>query len=123
MLYKVLVNGKSCHGGSDKYIWALPSMINNIWTPGEWNVFDGKMVICVSGLHVTEQPSLWWKDGCMVYEVEVDGELGGKDEEKSKFVYSRVRLLRQVKMINIAGGWKIEQNESKSSGWSDPIKE
>ena len=119
-LYKVLIGNQSCHGG--KYIWSLPSLSNDKWLPGDWNSVDGKLSLCSTGLHVTSKPSLWWKDGCTVYEVQIEGELGGKDEETSKFVYPRVRLISPVKMISIPGGWAIEQDEMKSSGWSDPIK-
>ena len=35
-LYKVLINGESCHGG--KMTWALPTMINDVWTAGEWQI-------------------------------------------------------------------------------------
>lgn len=119
--YKVLVGSQSCHGG--KYTWDLPSESSGLYTPSIWNTYVAKLELCSKGLHVTTNPSLWWKDGCTVYEVKVEGECGGKDEKKSKFVYPRVQLLRPVKMINIDGGWKIEQDEKKSSGWSEPFKE
>lgn len=128
MYYKVLVGGASCHGGL--YMWSLPTVTEHllgeqgltpIWKAGEWATFDGKTSLCSSGFHVTTNPSLWWKDGCIVYAAEVDG-IGGKDEEKSKIVVARVRLLHAVPMIKIDKGWQIKQDETKSSGWSDPEK-
>lgn len=118
--YKVLVNGKSCHGGT--LTWSLPTDDQ----PGEWHEQAGKIVICESGLHVTTNPVHWWKDGCTVYEVEVDGEIGGLDNErcveKCKVVVPKVRLIRAVNSLIIDGKWQIVQDESKSSGWSDPVK-
>lgn len=115
--YKVLVNGKSCHGGD--LTWSLP----NGDQPGDWHSVDGKIVLCENGLHVTTNPVHWWKDGCIVYEVEIDGEIGGRNDEKAKIVVPKVRLLRAVDSLIVDGKWKITQDESKSSGWSDPVKQ
>lgn len=115
--YKVLVDGKSCHGGD--LIWSLPTENN----PGDWQSVDGKIVLCSNGLHVTTNPVHWWKDGCTVYEVEIDGEIGGRNDEKAKIVVPKVRLIKAVNSLIIDGEWKIIQDESKSSGWSDPIKQ
>ncbi len=115
--YKVLVDGKSCHGGN--LVWSLPTETE----PGDWQSVDGDIVLCQNGLHVTTNPNHWWKDGCTVYEVEIDGEIGGRNDAKAKIVVPRVRLLRAVKSLIIDGEWKIIQDESKSSGWSDPIKQ
>jgi hypothetical protein len=114
--YKVLVDGKSCHGGN--LIWSLPT--DN--KPGDWHSVDGDIVLCQNGLHVTTNPTHWWKDGCTVYEVEIDGEIGGRDDAKSKIVVPKVRLLTTVELLIIDGKWKIMQDEFKSSGWSDPVK-
>lgn len=114
--YKVLVNGKSCHGGN--LVWSLPTEA----APGEWHSVNGKIVLCENGLHVTTNPTHWWKDGCIVYEVEIDGEIGGRIDHKCKLVVPKVRLLRAVNSLLIDGQWKIVQDESKSSGWSDPVK-
>ena len=115
--YKVLVNGKSCHGG--KFTWSLPTDDNF----GDWHFVDGDIILCQNGLHVTTDPSHWWKDGCIVYEAEVDGEIGGRDDSKSKIVVPKVRLIKEIKSLIIDGKWKIVQDESKSSGWSNPIKQ
>ncbi len=114
--YKVLVNGKSCHGGNLK--WSLPTESS----PGDWQSVDGKIVLCQNGLHVTTDPNHWWKDGCTVYEVEIDGEIGGRDDTKAKLVVPKVRLLAAVLTLKIEGAWTIVQDEAKSSGWSDPVK-
>lgn len=114
--YKVLVDGKSCHGGT--FTWSLPTED----MPGDWNSVEGAIKLCENGLHVTTNPNHWWKDGCTVYEVEIDGEIGGRDDAKAKIVVPKVRLLVAVKSLMIDGKWTITQDESKSSGWSDPIK-
>ena len=114
--YKVLVNGKSCHGGD--LTWSLPDGDK----PGDWHEVAGKIVICENGLHVTTNPVHWWKDGCTVYEVEIDGEIGGRNDEKAKIVVPKVRLIRVVNSLIVDGKWQIIQDESKSSGWSDPVK-
>jgi hypothetical protein len=114
--YKVLVNGKSCHGGN--LTWSLPTDNG----PGDWHSVDGKIVICERGLHVTTNPNHWWKDGCTVYEAEIDGEIGGRIDAKAKIVVPRVRLLVPVNSLKIDGKWTIIQDKSKSSGWSDPVK-
>jgi len=115
--YKVLVDGKSCHGGD--LIWSLPAENN----PGDWHSVDGNIILCQNGLHVTTNPNHWWKDGCTVYEAEIDGEIGGRDDSKSKIVVPKVRLVAVVTVLKIDGKWEIIQDESKSSGWSDPVKQ
>ena len=115
--YKVLVDGKSCHGGD--LIWSLPTETE----PGDWQEVSGTLILCERGLHVTTNPVHWWKDGCTVYEVEIDGEIGGRNDEKCKIVVPKVRLIKAVNSLIIDGKWEIIQDESKSSGWSDPIKQ
>lgn len=114
--YKVLVNGNSCHGGT--LAWSLPTANQ----PGEWVAVDGDLALCARGLHVTTNPVHWWKDGCVVYEAEIDGAIAGRNDEKCKIVVPKVRLLRALNSLIIDGEWKIVQDESKSSGWSDPVK-
>lgn len=114
--YKVLVNGKSCHGGN--LVWSLPTET----APGEWHSVEGAIILCSNGLHLTSDPNHWWKDGCTVYEAEIDGGIGGRDDSKAKVVVAKTRLLKAVTVIKIDGNWKITQDESRSSGWSDPVK-
>lgn len=115
--YKVLVDGKSCHGGN--LVWSLPTES----APGDWHSVDGDIALCQNGLHVTTVPNHWWKDGCIVYEAEIEGEIGGRDDAKCKIVVPKVRLLTVVTILKIDGKWEIVQDESKSSGWSDPVKQ
>ena len=89
-LYKILVDGKSCHGGNLK--WSLPVKKNGKWTPGEWHEED-QMEICKTGLHLTTKPYNWYKWGCTNYEVEPEGALVWKDD---KCVAMKVRLLKEV---------------------------
>lgn len=95
-LYKVLVDGRSCHGG--KMLWSLPTKgADGSWTPGEWHEVDGPAVIGRSGLHLTDSPQHWWLDGATAYEVEAEGVVGDPDAVPDRKVAARrVRLLRPV---------------------------
>ncbi|MBK9272828.1 MAG: hypothetical protein IPM48_14680 [Saprospiraceae bacterium] len=53
-LYKILVDGRSCHGGDLK--WSLPTKKGNKWIPGEWHEVKGDLKICERGLHLTKKP-------------------------------------------------------------------
>ena len=90
-LYKVLVDGKSCHNGS--LLWSLP--VDG--KPGEWHEVTGTLVLCSHGLHLTDDPARWWKTGCRVYLVEAEGVEGTcADREDRKVVARRVRLMRET---------------------------
>lgn len=95
-LYKVLVEGRSCHGG--RMAWSLPTQgADGAWTPGEWHEVDGPVVLCRSGLHLTDSPAHWWLDGATAYEVEAEGVVGDPDAVPDRKVAARrVRLLRPV---------------------------
>ena len=87
-LYKVLVDGKSCHGGTLK--WSLPK--NE--TPGDWHSFDGPLRMCERGIHLTESPFSWYKRGCEVYEAEYRGEI--LHDSGNKACVREARLIREV---------------------------
>lgn len=93
-LYKVLVNGKSCHGGD--FTWSLP--IHNqdgTWTPGEWTP-EVHVNLCFSGYHATWEPIQWAnQDGIEVYEIEFYDAVQGS-EVASKVVGKRCRLLSRI---------------------------
>lgn len=95
-LYKVLVDGRSCHGG--RMAWSLPTKgTDGSWTPGEWHEVDGPVVLCRSGLHLTDSPQHWWIDGATAYEVEAEGVVGDPNRTPDRKVAARrVRLLRPV---------------------------
>jgi hypothetical protein len=87
-LYKVLVDGKSCHGGNMK--WSLPKN----GKPGKWQTVSGELRICSRGIHLTTAPySRWAKFGMTVYEAEAK-EIGGWEGDKC--VCRAARLLREV---------------------------
>jgi len=86
-LYKIIVDGKSCHGGNMK--WSLPKGEK----PGKWHTVKGDLAICEKGLHVTAEPFKWYKWGCTAYEVETKDIIEWEDD---KCVARSVRLLREV---------------------------
>lgn len=92
-LYKVLIDGKSCHGGDME--WSLPvQQDDGTWTPGEVMSVEGKLSLCEHGLHLTTDPDGWWRVGCRYYEAEITGSKGETDGDKC--VVSACRLLREV---------------------------
>jgi hypothetical protein len=91
MLYKVLIDGKSCHSGI--LTWSLPKE----GQPGEWHSVEGPLRKCSNGLHFTDTPAIWWKPGCTVYLAEAEEIVGTCDEDTDrKVVARRGRLLREV---------------------------
>ena len=109
-LYKVLVNGKSCHGG--KMTWSLPN-----GKPGKWHRFQGEPVICQSGFHLTTEPFRWYKLDCECYLSEAKEVLAW---ENDKCVAKSVRLLEKVQHPE----WWIEAMDFiaalKSIPWCQP---
>jgi hypothetical protein len=96
-LYKVLVDGKSCHSGS--LTWSLPKD----GQPGEWHEHVGELAFCSAGLHVTDDPARWWKPRCAVFLVEAEGVVGSCDDvEDRKAVARRVRLMREATRDELA---------------------
>lgn len=92
--YKVLVAGKSCHGGTMD--WSLPTTKRDgTAKAGKWmsvpNVDDIK--VCNYGLHLTSDFARWLKPGCSVYEAEHDKIFG---EQEDKIVTNRARLTREI---------------------------
>jgi len=92
-LFKILVDGKSSHGG--RLTWSLPTQQGDEWTPGEWHGVEGEIQLCHNGLHVTDKPAQWWKQGATAYFVECEGDYcSALEEQESKIAFRRVRLLR-----------------------------
>ena len=86
-LYKILVDGKSCHGGDLK--WGLPKS----GKPGKWHEIGGDLKICEKGLHLTTERFNWYKWGCTAYEAEAEDVISWDGD---KCVARRVRLLKEV---------------------------
>jgi hypothetical protein len=86
-LYKILVDGKSCHGGN--LAWSLPEGDK----PGEWHTVEDKLKICESGLHLTTERFNWYKWGCTAYEAEAK-DIASWDGDKC--VAKSVRLIKEV---------------------------
>jgi len=96
--YKVLVDGKSCHGGNME--WSLPVAIDGTedYTPGEWMEVKGNIVCCQTGLHLTNKPAEWWVQGATVYLTEYDLSKLSKynTDNRNKFAVHRARLLKPL---------------------------
>ena len=92
-LYKVLVGGQSCHGGSLK--WSLPQRAEDgSYTPGDWHRVSGDITICQRGIHLTTAPyQSWWLWDADLYEAEAEG-IAAWDGDKC--VCRAARLLRPV---------------------------
>jgi hypothetical protein len=92
-LYKVLVGGQSCHGGSLK--WSLPQQADDgSYTPGDWHRVSGDLTICERGIHLTTAPyQSWWRWDAELYEAEAEG-IAAWDGDKC--VCRAARLLRPV---------------------------
>jgi hypothetical protein len=90
-LYKVLVGGQSCHGGSLK--WSLPQQADDgSYTPGDWHRVSGDLTICERGIHLTTAPyQSWWRWDAELYEAEAAG-IAAWDGDKC--VCRAARLLR-----------------------------
>lgn len=84
-LYKVLINGHSCHGGS--MAWSLPS-----GKPGEWHSIEGDLRPCNNALHFTDDPICWYKWGCEVYTAEADNPQH-KADDPHVYYARRARLI------------------------------
>jgi hypothetical protein len=89
--FKILVDGKSCHGGNST--WSLP----NGNTPGDWMPTLRKLEPCARGYHIVEAHQIpkWLKEECQIFEVEVSGKVIPHDDDKH--VCGKVRLIKQMK--------------------------
>ena len=99
--YKVLVDGKSCHGGD--LVWSLPTAnADGTWTPGDWHEADGAVRVCARGLHLTTDPMRWPKFGMQVFTAEG---AGASDTEGDKTAFQRARLLAPADDV-VPGYWR-----------------
>ena len=96
-LYKVLVNGKSCHGGD--YQWPMPSGNK----PGKWTPEIDNAEICKRGYHLTSEPYNWFKLGCDIFEAE-GKDLRGEESSPHKSCFASARLIRKTPKPD----WMIE---------------
>ena len=85
--YKVLMNGRSFHGGNMG--WSLP----NGKKPGEWHKIGGTLSICSRGLHLTCEPAKWFAVGAEIYEAEYRGDA---QAEGDKIAVAECRLIRKL---------------------------
>jgi len=86
-LYKILVDGKSCHGGD--MVWSLPKGTK----PGEWMTCEGELKICSRGIHLTKEPFRWYKANCELYEAEAKDI---QEWENDKCVCRSARLIKKL---------------------------
>jgi hypothetical protein len=89
--YKILVKGKSCHGGSAN--WGLPKD----GRPGVWMPpITGKLKACERGYHVVKDKDIleWLKEDCQIFEAEPKGEVSYAD---NKGVCRSARLTKPLK--------------------------
>lgn len=100
--YKVLLHGRSCHGGD--YEYALPMQREDgTWEPGEWMPeIKGPLALCASGYHLTREPARWWLEGAECYVAEWDGEHVGDGDGGDKIAVRRCRLLRRLTAAELA---------------------
>jgi hypothetical protein len=102
-LFKVLVGGGSCHGGS--MVWSLPTANSDgSFAPGEWHEVAGPIIACRNGLHLTTAPAEWWKGSAGAYVAEGAGACDDSralvDDCKVAFQYAR--LLRPATAAEMA---------------------
>ena len=94
-LYKVLVNGRSCHGGSME--WSLPvrDPATGKYRPGSWHKVSGPLSMCESGIHLTTKPENWLTFGCQIFRAQPDSEPTQWYDDKC--VVAGARLLYPVR--------------------------
>ena len=85
ILFKVLKDGKSCHGGNYKYP-----------PPGKWTrkIAKKRCRLCAEGYHLTSEPLNWYVKGAEVWTAEGEGLVAGDNRDKA--VFQRVRLIERV---------------------------
>ena len=86
--YKILVRGRSAHGGDMQ--WSLPEGD----TPGEWHEVSLPLSPCHHGLHLATEIGVWLKWDADIYVAEADGEVIACDNHK--VCVQRARLIRKV---------------------------
>jgi hypothetical protein len=94
--YKVLKDGRSCHGGD--LAWSLPRVVPETGeiVPGDWHEVAGQLVLCERGLHLTTAPyKAWYCQGATVYEAEAR-DIAAWDRTDGKCVCRAARLLAEV---------------------------
>lgn len=98
--YKVLLQGRSCHGGDTE--WALPKQREDgTWEPGDWMPeIQGQLMLHINGYHLTREPARWWQEGAECYVAEWDGEHVGDGGDK--IAVRRCRLLRRLTAAELA---------------------
>jgi len=92
---KVLLSGRSFHGGKLK--WPLPKLnTDGTYEPGAW-LPKTKVAICNTGYHLTYAPQEWWSESqkCVAYVVEYRGKRQVHNRG-DKFAVPEVRLLRPL---------------------------
>ena len=88
--YKILIKGKSCHGGDST--WFLPKGKR----PGKWMPkIEGELKLCEHGYHLVKAEEIleWVKEDCQIFEVEPKGKV---TYDGSKGVCRSARLLKQL---------------------------
>src|ERR1700677_3203555 len=94
LLYKVLVNGRSCHGGTFK--WSLPSK----GKPGKWHSIKSKVQVCSIGFHLTDDPTKWFdKKNAVIYVAEGSGK---SETLEDKTAFEKARLIRKLSDVELA---------------------
>lgn len=81
LLFKVLVDGKSCHGGDHSYVL------------GEWTR-RRKPKVCCCGWHLTSDPLRWWRPNAELYVAEGRGTIDWGEDDKAAF--ASVRLVAKI---------------------------
>ena len=97
--YKIIdENNMSCNGGTFDWTRYLPTKNEDgSWIPGKWTPVQ-RVVMCLSGYHVTDTNHLLdWADA-QLYECEVIGPL--TDEDNDKYVCRSIRLTRKIETWN-----------------------
>ena len=89
--FKILVDGKSCHGGDAT--WSLP----HDGQPGDWmpEIDESDLSLCECGYHICKENEIldWIKQDCQIFEAE---NAGASIEGDNKTVCSQVRLTRPM---------------------------
>ena len=81
-MFKVLVDGRSCHGGTLQYQ-------SRKWTP---KIADPEC--CSKGYHLTSDPLPWWKPKADLWLAEGRGPINGDGSDKAAF--ASIRLIKKI---------------------------